>query len=243
MQSAGTLVAHWTSCRLRVSILSPCDACFPTRYRLGQRCISQASVFRRGWRLCDLVVNICTVIVKLFSKDLLRREAETQNGTRPRASKLKSFASCTYHLLDSPCRREIMSTKTPSRRPRVRSEVPLTPSLLSAFNTVSIDSPIKRATSTSIPLSDAFQRQASGGVIRKGGVESRIDVVTFDYVPPPKSTEVKRSRSTPAIVGPFALSSSSSRKVDCLRIALNATGLSPHATPPSRSLPPLSKCL
>ncbi|KAJ7702455.1 WD40 repeat-like protein [Mycena rosella] len=94
-----------------------------------------------------------------------------------------------------------MSTvKTPSRR-RVRSEAktPLTPSLLSAFNTVSIESPIKRATSTSIPLSDAFQRQASGGVIRKGGVESRIDVVTLDYVPPPKSAEVKRSRSTPAI--------------------------------------------
>jgi cell division cycle protein 20 (cofactor of APC complex) len=93
------------------------------------------------------------------------------------------------------------SVKTPSRR-RVRSEVktPLTPSLLSAFNTVSIDSPVKRATSTAIPLSDAFQRQASGGVIRKGGVESRIDVVTLDYVPPPKSAEVKRSRSTPAIV-------------------------------------------
>ncbi|KAF7338563.1 hypothetical protein MVEN_02082500 [Mycena venus] len=90
--------------------------------------------------------------------------------------------------------------QTPSRR-RVRSEVktPLTPSLLSAFNTVSIESPIKRATSTSIPLSDAFQRQASAGVIRKGGVESRIDVVTLDYVPPPKSAEVKRSRSTPAI--------------------------------------------
>ncbi|KAJ6611782.1 WD40 repeat-like protein [Mycena sp. CBHHK59/15] len=78
-----------------------------------------------------------------------------------------------------------MSTiKTPSRR-RVHSEAktPLTPSLLSAFNTVSIESP----------------RQASGGVIRKGGVESRIDVVTLDYVPPPKSAEVKRSRSTPAI--------------------------------------------
>ncbi|KAJ7184117.1 WD40-repeat-containing domain protein [Mycena filopes] len=90
--------------------------------------------------------------------------------------------------------------KTPSRR-RVRSEVktPLTPSLLSAFNTVSIDSPVKRATSTSIPLSDAFHRQASAGLIRRGGVESRIDVVTLDYVPPPKSAEIKRSRSTPAI--------------------------------------------
>ncbi|KAJ7197284.1 WD40-repeat-containing domain protein [Mycena pura] len=93
------------------------------------------------------------------------------------------------------------TVKTPSRR-RVRSEArtPITPSLLSAFNAVSIESPVKRATSTAIPLSDAFQRQASGGVIRKGGVESRIDVVTLDYIPPPpKSAEVKRSRSTPAI--------------------------------------------
>ncbi|KAF7304620.1 hypothetical protein MKEN_01175900 [Mycena kentingensis (nom. inval.)] len=90
--------------------------------------------------------------------------------------------------------------KTPSRR-RVRSEAktPLTPSLVNALNTVALDSPVKRASTTSIPVSDAFHRQASGGVIRKGGVESRIDVVTIDYVPPPKSSEVKRSRSTPAI--------------------------------------------
>ncbi|KAJ7074403.1 WD40-repeat-containing domain protein [Mycena amicta] len=90
--------------------------------------------------------------------------------------------------------------KTPSRR-RVQSEAktPLTPSLVSALNGVTLDSPVKRA-SSSIPVSDAFQRQASGGVIRKGGVESRIDVVVLDYVPPPpKSSEVKRSRSTPAI--------------------------------------------
>ncbi|KAG6853203.1 hypothetical protein C0991_006152 [Blastosporella zonata] len=58
-------------------------------------------------------------------------------------------------------------------------------------------SPIKRTTSASIPVSDSLQRQAGTGVIRKGGVESRLDVVTHDYVPPPKP-EVKRSRSTPA---------------------------------------------
>ncbi|KAJ7632307.1 WD40-repeat-containing domain protein [Roridomyces roridus] len=89
------------------------------------------------------------------------------------------------------------SVKTPSRR-RVRSEVktPLTPSLLTAFNAVTIDSPIKRATSTTVPVNDALHRQASSGVIRKGAVESRIDVVTLDYVPP---AQVKRSRSTPAI--------------------------------------------
>ena len=60
-------------------------------------------------------------------------------------------------------------------------------------------SPIKRTTSSGIPLSDAFQRQANGGVIRKGGVESRLEVVTRDYVPPLKA-EIKRSKSTPAVV-------------------------------------------
>lgn len=61
-------------------------------------------------------------------------------------------------------------------------------------------SPIKRTTSSGIPLSEAFKRQANGGVIRKGGVESRLEVVTRDYVPPPKP-EIKRSKSTPAVVG------------------------------------------
>ena len=59
-------------------------------------------------------------------------------------------------------------------------------------------SPVKR-TSGGIPVSDSFRSQAGGGVIRKGGVESRLDVVTNDYVPPPKP-EIKRSKSTPAVV-------------------------------------------
>jgi cell division cycle protein 20 (cofactor of APC complex) len=46
-------------------------------------------------------------------------------------------------------------------------------------------------------VTDSLAKQASGGIIRKGGAESRIDVITRDYVPPPK-TEMKRSRSTPA---------------------------------------------
>lgn len=62
-------------------------------------------------------------------------------------------------------------------------------------------SPVKCIGSSAIPTSDSFQRQAKGGVIRKGGVESRLDVVTMDYVPPLKH-EVKRSKSTPAVVGP-----------------------------------------
>lgn len=128
--------------------------------------------------------------------------------------------------------------KTPSRtRARSEAKTPLTPSLLSSMNNVSLvsptkhsarpgaplrskpstsafditnpsipaqsksrpSSPVKRIGGGGIPNSDSFQRQASGGVIRKGGVESRLDVVTMDYVPPPKH-EVKRSKSTPATV-------------------------------------------
>ena len=108
------------------------------------------------------------------------------------------------------------------------AKTPLTPShLLSALNNVYISSPtktgsrsskysvaditnpfisksrpvspVKRTTSGSIQVSESLQRQASSGVIRRGGVESKLDVVSRDYVPPPKP-EAKRSRSTPAMV-------------------------------------------
>ncbi|KAI9464062.1 WD40-repeat-containing domain protein [Lactarius psammicola] len=108
------------------------------------------------------------------------------------------------------------------------AKTPLTPSLLiSGFNNVTISSPtktggnksskysvaditnpfisrsrpaspVKRATSGSIQVTESLQRQASSGVIRKGGVESKLNVVSRDYVPPPRS-EAKRSRSTPAM--------------------------------------------
>ncbi|EPT03313.1 hypothetical protein FOMPIDRAFT_89042 [Fomitopsis schrenkii] len=124
--------------------------------------------------------------------------------------------------------------KTPSHRHRSRSEAktPLTPSLASGVNALSLAiprsnsptkgkadvsfnpflsnrpsspvrraqstsrpaSPIKRATTGSLQVSDSLQRQASSGLIRKGGVESRIDVITRDYVPPKAQ---KRSRSQP----------------------------------------------
>ena len=109
------------------------------------------------------------------------------------------------------------------------AKTPLTPShLLSALNNVTISSPtktggsksskysvaditnpfvtksrpvspVKRTTSGTIQVSQSLQRQASSGVIRKGGVESKLDVVSRDYVPPPRP-EAKRSRSTPAMV-------------------------------------------
>ncbi|KAI0943300.1 hypothetical protein AcW1_002503 [Taiwanofungus camphoratus] len=56
-------------------------------------------------------------------------------------------------------------------------------------------SPIKRTTSGAIQVSESLQRQASYGLIRKGGVESRIDVITRDYVPPKSE---KRSKSQPS---------------------------------------------
>ena len=61
-------------------------------------------------------------------------------------------------------------------------------------------SPIKRATTGSLQVSDTLQRQASSGLIRKGGVESRIDVITRDYVPPKTQ---KRSRSQPNVSNTF----------------------------------------
>ena len=112
------------------------------------------------------------------------------------------------------------------------ARTPLTPSLLlSGLNNVSISSPtktggnksskysvaditnpfisrsrpvspVKRTTSGTIQVSESLRRQASSGVIRKGGVESKLDVVSRDYVPPPKP-EAKRSRSTPAMVRLF----------------------------------------
>ena len=132
--------------------------------------------------------------------------------------------------------------KTPSHRHRSRSETktPLTPSLASGINALSLGiprqgsrsptkgkadvsfnpflssrpsspvrraqstsrpaSPIKRATTGSLQVSDTLQRQASSGIIRKGGVESRIDVITRDYVPPKTQ---KRSRSQPNVSSAF----------------------------------------
>ncbi|KAL1939059.1 hypothetical protein VTO73DRAFT_10319 [Trametes versicolor] len=95
--------------------------------------------------------------------------------------------------------------KTPSRhRSRSETKTPLTSSMFGvnaaadASNPFIVPSrpvsPIKRATSSSLQVSETLQRQASMGLIRRGGVESRLDVVTRDYVPPKSE---KRSRSQP----------------------------------------------
>jgi cell division cycle 20, cofactor of APC complex len=106
------------------------------------------------------------------------------------------------------------NAKTPSSQ---RSRSPLTPSIVNRATISSVKrsksyskladtsnpfvsksrpvSPVKRATPGALAVSDSLSRQASGGVIRRGGVESRLDVVTRDYVAP----HLKRSRSTPAV--------------------------------------------
>lgn len=117
-------------------------------------------------------------------------------------------------LLRALCR-PMSQPKTPSRfRSRSDAKTPLTPSLVSRFNAVSLGSPqkrahpadvsnpflvrsrpaspVKRTTSAAHPNSASSQ----AGVIRKGGIESRLDVVSHDYHP--SRPELKRSRSTPS---------------------------------------------
>lgn len=92
--------------------------------------------------------------------------------------------------------------KTPARvRSRSDAKTPLTPSIVSQLNAVSLGSPQKRAhpADVSNPFlvrSRPERSTSSAGVIRKGGVESRLDVVSHDYHPP--RPELKRSRSTPS---------------------------------------------
>ena len=86
---------------------------------------------------------------------------------------------------------------TPARtRTRSEAQTPLTLSIVSGIEQISLETtnpfisrPVKR---------DALQRQAKSGVVRKGGIESRLEVVTKDYIPP--KPQVKRSKSTPAAV-------------------------------------------
>ena len=65
-------------------------------------------------------------------------------------------------------------------------------------------SPVERAATGALTVSDSLSRQAGGGVVRKGGVDSRLDVVTLakDNAPPPqpKQQETKRSKSASAVV-------------------------------------------
>ena len=101
--------------------------------------------------------------------------------------------------------------KTPTRHGRSRSETktPLSSSFFSTNNLADASNPFivpsrpaSRAASpvkkSSTQMQATLKKQASVGLIRKGGVESRLDVVTRDYVPPPPKSE-KRSRSQPSV--------------------------------------------
>jgi len=87
---------------------------------------------------------------------------------------------------------------------------------------------VKRATPAALAVSDSLSRQASGGVIRKGGVESRLDVVTRDYVPP---SDLKRSRSTPAVVRSLHDRFITNRDEQDMTAALDMLSLSKPSSP------------
>ncbi len=60
-------------------------------------------------------------------------------------------------------------------------------------------SPIKRATGQgNFNVNEELKRQASMGMMRKGAVESRMDVITVDRTLP-KPTQMARSKSQPAV--------------------------------------------
>ena len=60
-------------------------------------------------------------------------------------------------------------------------------------------SPKKKLSQSGIVVTEELAREASGGIIKKGkGVESQFDILRNDYTPPPR-TEMKRSRSQPAV--------------------------------------------
>ncbi|KAF9242296.1 WD40-repeat-containing domain protein [Melanogaster broomeanus] len=154
--------------------------------------------------------------------------------------------------------------KTPSRfRSRSDAKTPLTPSLISSFNAVSLGSPQKRGVafpSHPADLSNPFLarsrpaspvKRTTSGVIRKGGVESRLDVVAHDYHPPSRPELKHRfitSREDPAL--PSSLSSGATsatattstsspghtaRLASATGVPLNKRVLAYHEPPPASS--------
>lgn len=60
------------------------------------------------------------------------------------------------------------------------------------------NSPIKLNSDGVFKASEEMQREASGGIVKRGGIESKFDVIVHDYVPP--RIEMKRSKSQPAVM-------------------------------------------
>jgi cell division cycle 20, cofactor of APC complex len=179
-----------------------------------------------------------------------------------------------------------MNPKTPThRRGRSEAKTPLTPSIISGVNAVTLttpsrtgngaqhgrhlslsrptaadtsnpflvksnsrarngpsttsrpSSPVKRATSSNaIAVTSQLTRQANSGVIRKGGVESRLNVVSYDYVPPPRSeSSTKRSKSTPSIGRSSAAPDRFITSVEDVTATLEVMHLNPSTSSPGHT--------
>lgn len=108
------------------------------------------------------------------------------------------------------------SHKSTNPKTPIRPRPPLTPSLTAGFDALSLGSPSKCRTHIqelignpflsrpSSPVKQAIggfvvnadlQRQANSGVVRRGGFESRMDVVRYDYFPTTQVKTPKRSKS------------------------------------------------
>ncbi|KAF8513574.1 WD repeat-containing protein slp1 [Hysterangium stoloniferum] len=106
------------------------------------------------------------------------------------------------------------SQKSQNPKTPARARPPLTPSLTASFNALSLgerhadgrnvvdnpflsrpSSPVKQATSGFVVTAE-LQRQANGGIVRRGGFESRMDIVRHDYFPSTQGNRTpKRSKS------------------------------------------------
>lgn len=133
-----------------------------------------------------------------------------------------------------------ISLNTPTRRPKKSESTALDvsdPCVVPRKQTKTRSaSQVERATTDTIPRS--FQRHASERVVQKGGMGRWLNVVTRDYVQPSKN-EIKRSRSTSAVVSalfhlPKPLPNLCARRE--LRIG---TDISPTTTWRGRPLPEL----
>ncbi|KZT21878.1 WD40 repeat-like protein [Neolentinus lepideus HHB14362 ss-1] len=98
-------------------------------------------------------------------------------------------------------------------------------------------SPTMRTVSGAIKVTRELTRQANRGVIRKGGVESRMQVVKYDYVPlPPQSKEaLKRSKSSASLRAQAQFNGDrfiTTRDVNSLAASLDQLAIQPESASP-----------
>ncbi|TFK51065.1 WD40 repeat-like protein [Heliocybe sulcata] len=102
-------------------------------------------------------------------------------------------------------------------------------------------SPVKRTVSGGIEVTHELKRQASSGVIRKGGIESRMNVVKNDYIPPPSAPETKvprRSKSTASLRAEAQLEGDRfipTRDIDSLAASLDRLAIQPMSSSPGHT--------